>query len=50
MNRLPRDPPLRRDIADRLALGDHGQHGLIPLLSHTHLPHLRSVTDQPKQV
>jgi hypothetical protein len=27
---------------------DHSQHDLIPLLSHTHLPHIGSVTNQPK--
>lgn len=31
-------------------VADHRQHRLIPLLSHTHLPHLGSVKNQPKPV
>ena len=52
-----RDTPNRAaTVRDRLTVTDHCQHGLIPLLSHTQLPHAREchqstevgVTHQPK--
>ena len=48
MHGLARDPEPGRHIRDRLTAADHRQHGLIPLLSHTRLPHIGSVTNQPK--
>ena len=51
MHRLARHPEPGRHLGHRLDPSlDHRQHGLIPLLSHTQLPHLGSVTHQPKQV
>jgi hypothetical protein len=34
MHRLTRHPEPRRHIGHRLAITDHGQHSLIPLLRH----------------
>jgi hypothetical protein len=49
MHRLPRDTPLLRDLADRSAIGDHREYGLILLLHHAHLhQHGMSVKNQPE--
>jgi hypothetical protein len=39
MHRLARHPEPGRHTRHRLAVGDHRPDGLIPLLSHRHLPH-----------
>ena len=57
MHRLPRHPGLLRSLRHTQPVGDHRQHGLIPLLSHAHLPHGierqgstgATVKHQPKQ-
>jgi len=36
--------PPASDLSHRRALNDHRQHRLIPLLSHTHLPHSQGVS------
>ncbi|MCW2786932.1 MAG: putative acyltransferase [Marmoricola sp.] len=41
-------PVSTSEAAASHAVADHSQHGLIPLLSHTQLPHIGSVTHQPK--
>ncbi len=57
MQRLARHTPPGRHLRHRATLGDHRQHRLIPLLTHTHLPHRNecqgpteaAVKHQPKQ-
>ena len=39
MQRLPRHPNLLRRLRHAQTIGNHRQHGLIPLLSHAQLPH-----------
>lgn len=48
VQRLTRHPEPRRHSRHRLALSDDRANRLIPLLSHRHLPHTGSVTNQPK--
>ena len=50
MQRLTGHLPRRRDLGHRTAITDDRHDRLVPLLSHTHLPHQGSVKDQPEQL
>lgn len=50
VQRLTRHPDLLRSLRHRQPVTNHGHNSLIPLLSHAQLPHLGSVTNQPKQL
>jgi HTH-like domain len=50
MNSLPRNPEPGRHIGHSLTIGENRPNRVIPLLSHTDLPHPGSVTNQPKQL
>src|SRR5579863_968184 len=47
MHRLPADPPIRGHLSDRLAVRDHCQDRLVPLLRHAECPHVRECQASP---
>jgi len=50
MKRLPTHLPFTSHLSDRATIGDHRQDSPMPLLGHTHLPHIREPQDQPKSL